>query len=115
MPRVKRGKIHVKYRRNLLKQVKGFKAGRKKLIRAASTAVIKAGVNAYRDRRKKKRNMRGLWQVRLNAAAREYGISYSKFIDALKKANIGLDRKVLSELAIKQPAIFKKIIESVTK
>lgn len=84
-------------------------------MRAASTAVIKAGVNAFRDRRVKKRTSRALWQVRLNAAAREYGISYSKFMNALKKANIGLDRKVLSELAIKEPAVFKKIIENVKK
>ena len=115
MPRVKRGKIHLKYRRNLLKRVKGFKSGRKNLIRAASTAVVKAGVNAFRDRRVKKRTSRTLWQVRLNAAAREYGVSYSKFMNGLKKANIGLDRKVLSELAIKHPAVFKKIIETVKK
>jgi len=85
------------------------------LMREASTAIIKAGVNAFRDRRAKKRNMRGLWQVRLNAAARENGMSYSKLIGALKKANIGLDRKVLSELASKHPAAFKKVIETIKK
>jgi len=115
MPRVKRGKIHVKFRRNLLKKVKGFRSGRKNLMRAASIATVKAGVNAYRDRRVKKRNMRALWQVRLSAAAKEYELSYSKLIGALKKANIGLDRKVLSELASKERDIFKKIIETVKK
>ena len=80
MPRVKRGVIHSKNRRNILKQTKGYKWGRKKLIKLAKTAVNKAGAYAYRDRRAKKRTARALWQVQINAAAREHGLSYSKFM-----------------------------------
>lgn len=113
MPRVKRGVMHSKRRKNLLKTTKGFQRGRKKLIKLATTAAMKAGANAYRDRRTKKRTARALWQVQLNAAAREHGLSYSKFIAGLKKANIGLDRKVLAEIAKKEPKIFAKIIEKI--
>ena len=111
MPRVKRGTTNVRKRRKLLKQAKGFKWGRKKSIRLAKTAVTKAGANAYRDRKIKKRDNRRLWQVRLNAAVREYGLSYSKFIDLLKKNKIELNRKVLSEMAVNQPDVFKKIVD----
>jgi large subunit ribosomal protein L20 len=113
MPRVKRGVIHSKNRRNILKQTKGYKWGRKKLIKLAKTAVNKAGAYAYRDRRAKKRTARALWQVQINAAAREHGLSYSKFMAGLKKAKIELDRKVLAELAQKQPKIFAKIVEKI--
>ncbi len=111
MPRVKRGVIHSKSRKNLLKQAKGFMWGRKKLIKLATTAVTKAGAYAYRDRRTKKRDARALWQIRLNAAAREHGLSYSKFIAGIKKSSIELDRKVMSEIARKYPTIFAKIVE----
>ncbi|MBU4360924.1 50S ribosomal protein L20 [Candidatus Parcubacteria bacterium] len=113
MPRVKRGNIRTKKRRALLKQTKGYKWGRKNLTRQAKTAVKKAGAHALRDRRIKKRVMRRLWQTRLNAATRQYGLSYSKFIDLLKKNKIELDRKILSELAQKNPEIFAKIIEKI--
>lgn len=113
MPRVKRGVMHTKSRRNILKRAKGFKWGRKKLIKIAQTAVTKADAYAFRDRRTKKRTMRGLWQIQLNAAVREHGLSYSKFIGGLKKAKIELDRKVLSELARKEPSVFAKIVEKV--
>lgn len=113
MPRVKRGVIHTKNRRGILKRAKGFKWGRKKLIKVAKTAVTKADAYAFRDRRAKKRTMRGLWQIQLNAAVREHGISYSKFIDGLKKAKIELDRKVLSELARKEPKIFAQIVAKI--
>ena len=113
MPRVKRGVMHTKRRRNILKRAKGFKWGRKKLIKIAQTAVTKADAYAFRDRRAKKRTMRGLWQIQLNAAVREHGISYSKFIGGLKKAKIELDRKVLSELARKEPSVFAKIVAKV--
>ncbi|MFA6428232.1 MAG: 50S ribosomal protein L20 [Candidatus Buchananbacteria bacterium] len=112
MPRVKRGVHHAKSRRNLLRQAKGFKWGRKSKIKLAKTAVTKAGVYAYRDRRNKKRDFRALWQIKLNAALRPQGFSYSKFIDALKKHQIELDRKVLSELAVKEPKIFAAIVKS---
>ncbi len=113
MPRVKRGVIHTKNRKNILKKAKGFKWGRKKLIKIAKTAVTKAGAYSHRDRRTKKRVARRLWQVQLNAAVREYDLSYSKFIAGLKKAKIELDRKVLSELAQKQPKVFAKIVEKI--
>jgi len=85
--------------------------GRKSKIRIARPAMLKAGVNAYRDRRNKKRSFRRLWQIRLNAAIRPLGLSYSRFIDGLKKANIALDRKILSNLAKDYPTIFKQIVE----
>lgn len=111
MPRVKRGVGHVKKRRNLMKRVKGFEAGRKKLIKLAKTAETKAGAHAFRDRRIKKRTMRALWQVRINAAVRTLGMSYSKFIGALKTKEVGLDRKVLAEIAATQPKVFEKIVD----
>jgi large subunit ribosomal protein L20 len=113
MPRVKRGVMHSKTRKNLLKTTKGFQRGRKKLIKLAKTAAMKAGANAFRDRRAKKRTARALWQVQLNAAVREFDLSYSKFIAGLKTAKIELDRKVLSEMARKQPSAFAKIVEKV--
>ncbi len=113
MPRVKRGVMHSKRRKNILKKTKGFSGGRKKLIKLAQTAVMKAGANAFKDRKLKKRTARALWQVRLNAAVREFDLSYSKFIAGLKTAKIELDRKVLSELAIKEPQVFAKIVEKV--
>ncbi|MBU4421591.1 50S ribosomal protein L20 [Candidatus Parcubacteria bacterium] len=115
MPRVKRGKTHVKRRRNILKKVKGFRGGRKNLIKLAKTAGMKAGAHAYRDRRVKKRVNRGFQQVRIGAALKELGWSYSKFMGALKKSGSVLNRKVLSELAAKEPEIFKKIVEQVKK
>lgn len=111
MPRVKRGTQHVKRRKNLLSKTKGMKWGRKSKIRLARPAMLKAGVYAYRDRRNKKRDMRRLWQIRINAAVRQLGTTYSKFINGLKKNSIELDRKVLSTLAKDQPAVFKNIVE----
>jgi large subunit ribosomal protein L20 len=112
MPRVKRGTQHVKRRKSLLKRVKGFKWGRKSKIRLARPAMLKAGQYAFRDRRAKKRNFRNLWTLKINAAVRNYGLSYSRFIDMLKKANVSLDRKILAQIAEKQPAIFSKIVDS---
>lgn len=113
MPRVKRGITHVKKRRSLKKLTKGYKSGRHSLMRQMKTATKKAGVYAYRDRKAKKRTMRQLWQIRLNAAVREYGLPYSKFINLLKKNNIELDRKILSDLAQNEPNTFKKIVEQI--
>ncbi len=112
MPRVKRGTQHVKRRKNLLKRVKGYKWGRKSKIRLARPAMLKAGQYAFRDRRAKKRTFRNLWNLKINAAVREYGISYSRFIGMLKTAKIAVDRKVLAQLAEKYPQIFRKIVES---
>lgn len=111
MPRVKRGITHLKKKRKLLSRVKGYRWGRKKLIKHARIAALKAGVHAYVDRRKKKRNMRGLWQIRISAAARQAGLSYSKLSSILRKNKIGLDRKILADLAVNNKEIFSKILE----
>jgi large subunit ribosomal protein L20 len=113
MPRVKRGKHHLKHRKNLLKQTKGYRWGRKSKIKLARVAMLKAGSYAFRDRRAKKRLARQLWQVKINAASRDNGLSYSKLSGALKQAKIDLDRKILADLAENHPAIFAKIIEAV--
>lgn len=115
MARVKRGTQHTKRRRNLLARVKGYKWGRNSKIRLARPAFLKAGAHAFRDRRRKKREFRKLWNTRINAAARLNGTTYSKLINALKTANIALDRKVLSTLAEKNPKVFTKIIEATKK
>lgn len=115
MSRVKRGTIRATKRRRLHKLVKGFKHGRKNLVRVAKQAMLRAGQHAYRDRRRKKREFRSLWIIRLNAAVRERGLTYKTFIYGLKKANLELNRKVLSELAIQEPQEFEKITEKVKK
>lgn len=114
MTRVKRGKISMKRRRNVLKQTKGYRFGRKSKERQAKVAISHAGKHAFQHRRKKKREMRKLHQIKINAAARMLGVSYSKFIDKVKKANIALDRKILANLAEKYPEIFNKIVEKVS-
>lgn len=111
MPRVKRGTIHNKRRRKLLKKVKGFKWGRKNLIKLAKTASMKAGANTYRDIRRKKRDFRKLWQIRINAFVRDMGMSYSQFIGKLKSNNIELDRKILADLAVNNKKVLAKIVE----
>ncbi|MBI4272384.1 50S ribosomal protein L20 [Candidatus Uhrbacteria bacterium] len=115
MPRVKRGTIHLKKRRTLFKAVKGYKWGRKNKIRLARPAMLKAGAYAYRDRRTKKRVRRNLWQIKINAAVRMHGLSYSKFIKLLKDAHVELDRKIIATLAEKYPTMFQKIVEKVKK
>ncbi|MFA6255028.1 MAG: 50S ribosomal protein L20 [Patescibacteria group bacterium] len=115
MPRVKRGKTHVAKRKRLFQKTKGYRWGRKNTIRLAKTAINKAGVHAYTGRKKKKRVNRALWQIQINAGTRQYDLSYSKFIHLLKKNKIDLDRKVLAELAGKQPKVFAKIISEVKK
>ncbi len=114
MPRVKRGMRHAKRRSNILKRVKGFEGGRKKLLKLAKTADTKAGAHAYRDRRVKKRTTRNLWQVKINAEIRKHGMSYSKFMGALKKNDMVFDRKVLSQIAEKHPKVFAAIVKSVS-
>ena len=115
MTRIKRGVVASKRRKKVIKSAKGFLGARSKKFRAAKEALMKAGNYAYRDRKVKKRVARRLWQIRLNAAVRKYDLSYSKFIHLCKEAKIELDRKVLSEIAVKNPEIFKKIIEQVKK
>lgn len=92
---------------------KGYRWGRKNLIKLARPAMLKAGVYAYRDRRNKKRVARRLWQIQISAAAKEMGTSYSKFMDRIHKNNVGLDRKILSTIAKDYPAVFAKIAEKV--
>jgi len=115
MVRVKRGKTTHKKRKKLLKEAKGFKWARKSKYRAAKEALIHARKYAYRDRRRKKRDFRRLWQTQINAAVRNYDLSYSKFIHALKKKKIELDRKILAQMAKEQPKIFEKIVEEIKK
>ncbi|MFA6194545.1 MAG: 50S ribosomal protein L20 [Patescibacteria group bacterium] len=115
MPRVKRGMTHVKKRRKLHKAVKGFKWGRKNLIKVAKTALTKAGAHAYVDRRKKKRDMRGLWQIKINAFVREHDLSYSRFIGLLKENKIEVDRKILADLAVNNKEALAALIARIKK
>ncbi len=115
MTRVKRGVTSVKHRRKILKQTKGFRWGRKSKERAANEALLHAGIHSFQDRRKKKSEMRKLWQIKINAGVRQNGLSYSRFINKLKKANITLDRKILSNLAEYKPEIFAEIVKESNK
>ena len=111
MPRVKRGVTARARHKKIIDLAKGYRGRRGNVYRIAKQAVMKAGQYAYRDRRAKKRNFRALWIVRINAAAREFGLSYSVFIAGLKKAMIEVDRKVLADLAVHDRAAFNKIAE----
>lgn len=111
MSRVKRGVTARARHKKILKRAKGFREARSRVYRVAKQAVIKAGQYAYRDRRVKKREFRALWIVRINAAARLCGLSYSRFMDGLKKASIEIDRKVLAEIAFNDHATFAAIAE----
>jgi len=113
MARVKRGKIAHKKREKLLRYTKGFRWGRKSKERAAKEALLHAWSRSFRGRKEKKRVFRASWNVKINAATRENGITYSKLINLLKKKNIRLDRKILADLAQNEPAIFKKVIDIV--
>ena len=111
--RVKRGIVRHRRHKKILKLAKGYRGMRSTTFVKANEAVIRAGVNAFIDRRRKKRDFRGLWIVRLNAACRAKGIRYSQFIKALHTKKIGLNRKVLSELAIREPAAFDRVLKEV--
>lgn len=111
MSRVKRGNVARKRRKKILKLAKGFRGSHSKLFRTANQQVMKALRNAYRDRRKRKRDFRRLWITRINAAARMNGLSYSKLTHQLKKADIGLNRKMLAQLAMVDPDAFAKVVE----
>lgn len=111
MARVKRGVIARRRHKKVLKAAKGYYNARRKVFRVAKQAVIRAGQYAYRDRRQRKREFRRLWIVRINAAAREHGMSYSRFINGLKKAGISIDRKVLADIAVRDKAGFAAIAE----
>ena len=115
MVRIKRGTTKLKKRKRILKQTKGFRWGRKSKARLAKDALRHALTYQYRDRRNKKRDFRRLWQIKINAAVRIEDLSYSKFIDLLKKSNVEIDRKILASLAEHEPEIFKKIVAKVKK
>jgi large subunit ribosomal protein L20 len=109
MPRVKRGVTARARHKKVLKQAKGYYGARSRVYRVAKQAVIKAGQYAYRDRRQRKRQFRSLWIVRINAAAREFGLSYSRFIDGLNKASVAIDRKVLADIAVYDKEAFAEL------
>ena len=111
MARVKRGNVARKRRKKVLKLAKGYRGSHSKLFRTANQQVMKALRNAYRDRRKRKRDFRRLWITRINAAARQNGISYSLLMGQMKKANIQINRKMLAQLAVLDPASFQKVVE----
>src|SRR5690554_3997368 len=111
MARVKRGVIARRRHKKILKQAKGYYGARSRVFRVAKQAVIKAGQYAYRDRRQRKRQFRQLWITRINAGTRVNGLSYSKFINGLKKASIEIDRKILADLAVHEKAAFAALVE----
>jgi large subunit ribosomal protein L20 len=111
MTRVKRGNVARKHRNKILKLAKGFRGAHSKLYRIANQQVMKALRNAYRDRKKKKRDFRRLWIARINAAARQHGMSYSQLIGNMKKADIQLNRKMLAQIAILDPASFEQVVK----
>lgn len=115
MPRVKSAVGRLRRKKRLFKRVKGFRGGRSKLLRTAKQSLIRSEAFATKHRRVKKRQMRGLWILRINVACREQGISYSQFINGLKKANIELDRKILSDLAVRDEKGFQQLVELAKK
>lgn len=115
MARVKRGNVARKRRNKILRIARGYKGSNGRLFRTANQRVMKALCNAYRDRRRRKRDFRRLWIARVNAAARINGLSYSRLIGGLKRAEIGLNRKMLSQLAIVDPKSFESVVSAVKK
>ncbi len=111
--RTRKGAARNKAKKRLLKKVKGYRGGRRKLIRTAKETLLRAGQYAFRDRRTRRRTFRRLWILRINAAVRERGLKYSQFINGLHKAGIELDRKSLSEMAIHDPAAFDEVVNQV--
>jgi large subunit ribosomal protein L20 len=112
MPRAKGGPKTRRRHKKLLKRAKGYVGGRHRLYRPAHETVLRAGAFAYRDRRQKKRQMRSLWIVRINAACRQLGLTYARFMDGLRRAGIALDRKVLAELAVSDAGTFAQLAET---
>jgi large subunit ribosomal protein L20 len=112
MPRVKRGVVSRASHKKVLSQAKGYRGRRKNVFRVANEAVMKAGQYQYRDRRQRKRQFRSLWIARINAAAREAGMTYSTFMNGLKRAAIDVDRRVLADIAVHDPAAFTKLAQS---
>ncbi|MBD1931226.1 MULTISPECIES: 50S ribosomal protein L20 [Cyanophyceae] len=115
MTRVKRGNVARKRRNKILKLAKGFRGSQSTLFRTANQQVMKALRNAYRDRKKRKRDFRSLWITRINAAARQHGISYSQLMGKLKKANVQINRKMLAQMAVLDPSSFDQVLQLATK
>ncbi len=113
MPRVKRGFKARRRRNKILKAAKGYRGGQSKLLRTATVSVNRAGMYAYRDRRKRKRDFRKLWIIRINAAARENGLSYSTFMSGLSTSGINLDRKILADMAVRDKAAFSQLANTI--
>lgn len=111
MPRASRSVAKKARHNKWIKRAKGFRGRRSTVFKIAKEAVIRAGKYAYRDRRKKKTTFRALWQLQINGAVRTHGLSYSHFIHGLRQHNIGLDRKVLAQLAVEHPTLFKEVVE----
>ena len=111
MPRVKRGTTTHRRHKKVIQQAKGFRGKRKNVFKLAKNAVMKAGTNAYRDRKLKKRTFHQLWVLRINAACREHDMKYSRFIYGLELAGVEINRKMLAELAVHEPDVFKEIVE----
>src|SRR5213592_2987451 len=111
--RTMKGAARTQAKKRLFKKVKGFVGGRRRLLRSAKETLVRAGVYAFRDRRVRKRDFRKLWIIRINAAVREHGLRYSQFVHGLEKANIELDRKILAELAVSDPAAFEAVVTAV--
>lgn len=110
MPRVKSAVARKKRKKKIMDEAKGYVGGRSKLYRPAKNQVERSWAYAYRDRRRKKRDFRKLWIQRINAASRQHGLSYSRFIDGLKKANVELNRKMLADLAVREPEAFAELV-----
>src|SRR5688500_14143351 len=113
MVRVKRGVTTHRRHKKVLKRAEGFRGTRNRLFKRANEAVMRAGQNQYRDRRNKKRQMRRLWIIRINAAVREHGMTYGRFIEGVTKAGIAVDRKMLADIAVRDPQAFAQIVEQV--
>jgi large subunit ribosomal protein L20 len=113
--RTTKGAARTRSKKRLFKKVKGFVGGRRKLLRTAKETLVRAGVYAFRDRRNRKREFRKLWIIRINAAVRMHGLRYSEFIAGLKKAEIELDRKILSDMAVADPPAFEQVVGLVKK
>lgn len=111
--RTTNGAARNRSKKRLFKRAKGFRGGRGTLLRTVKETLVRAGVYAFRDRRRRRRDFRGLWIIRINAAVRQRGLRYSEFINGLKKANVELDRRSLSEMAISDPVAFDQVVEVV--
>jgi large subunit ribosomal protein L20 len=115
MARVKRGKAAHRRHKAILREARGYVGGRHRLFRSAKETVMRAKQYAYRDRKRRKRDFRRLWIARINAAVREQGVTYSRFMEALKASGIGLDRRSLAELAVRDPSSFEEVVATAKK